>query len=182
MKFQLFIVLFLSSLLMTSQSNAQESSKHSAIALENNLPLYSKVYDDKRDPFKDAQAAITLAQKTDRNVLIEIGGNWCTWCHKMDAFLEKNPTIYQALHDNYVLLKISVSDSNENEAFMKSLPPVQGYPHMYVSTSTGQMLLSKDTAELLHDLEYSAEYWLTFLRKWQVKNNKENAHDTSAKG
>jgi thioredoxin-related protein len=182
MKFQLFIVLFLSSLLITSQSNAQESAHHASIARANDLPLYSKVYDDKRDPFKDAQAAITLAQKSNRNVLIEIGGNWCTWCHKMDAFLEKNPKIYQALHDNYVLLKISVSDSNENEAFMKSLPPVQGYPHMYVSTNTGQMLLSKDTAELLHDLEYSAEYWLTFLRKWQVKNNKENAHDTSAKG
>ncbi|WP_259365513.1 thioredoxin family protein [Colwellia sp. BRX10-3] len=182
MKFQLFIVLFLSSLLITGQSNAQESAHHSSIASANDLPLYSKVYDDKRDPFKDAQAAITLAQKSNRNVLIEIGGNWCTWCHKMDAFLEKNPKIYQALHDNYVLLKISVSDSNENEAFMKSLPPVQGYPHMYVSTNTGQMLLSKDTAELLHDLEYSAEYWLAFLRKWQEKNNKENAHDTSAKG
>lgn len=182
MKFQLFIVLFLSSLLITSQSNALESAHHSSIAIANDLPLYSKVYDDKRDPFKDAQAAITLAQKSNRNVLIEIGGNWCTWCHKMDAFLEKNPKIYQALHDNYVLLKISVSDSNENEAFMKSLPPVQGYPHMYVSTNTGQMLLSKDTAELLHDLEYSAEYWLTFLAKWQVKNNKENAHGSSAKG
>ena len=100
----------------------------------------------------------------------------------MDAFLEKNPNIYQALHNNYVLLKINVSDTNENEAFMKSLPPVQGYPHMYVSTNTGQMLLSKDTAELLDDLEYSAEYWLSFLDKWQVKNNKDNVHETNTNG
>jgi thioredoxin-related protein len=178
MKFHLFIALFLSSLLITSQARAQESIGEYGKA----LPLYSQVYSDKRDPFKDAQAAIKLAQATDRNVLIEIGGTWCTWCHKMDAFLEKNPKVYQQLHSKYVLLKISVSDSNDNEAFMKSLPPVQGYPHMYVSTSSGRMLLSKDTAELLNNLEYSAEYWSAFLDKWQVKNNKENDNVSSAKG
>jgi thioredoxin-related protein len=133
------------------------------------LPVYSTSYDDQRDPFKDAVAAIQLAKKTNRNVIIEIGGNWCTWCHKMDNFLEENPEIYQQLHDKYVLLKINVSDSNENTEFMKSLPPVLGYPHMYVSTSSGKMLLSKDTAELLDDDQYSKEHWLTFINKWQVK-------------
>lgn len=131
------------------------------------LPVYSTEYDDQRDPFKDAVAAISLAQETNRNVLIEIGGNWCTWCHKMDAFLEKNPEIYQALHNNFVVLKINVSDSNENEAFMKSLPPVLGYPHMYVSTGAGKMVLSKDTAELQEDGKYSATKWKEFIEKWQ---------------
>ena len=172
MKFQPLIILLLSSLFIISHTNAQAIAGTEV----KELPLYSKVYDDKRDPFKDAQAAIKLAHKTDRNVLIEIGGNWCSWCHKMDAFLISHPKIYQQLHNNYVLLKINVSDANSNEAFMKSLPPVQGYPHMYVSTNTGAMLLSKDTAELLHDLEYSVEYWSAFLDKWQVKNNKENDH------
>ena len=177
MKFQLFIILLIVSILSTNQVSAAEAAGEPV----KELPLYSKVYDDKRDPFKDAQAAITLAQASGRNVLIEIGGTWCTWCHKMDAFLADNPEIYQQLHDNYVLLKVSVSDSNENEAFMKSLPPVQGYPHMYVSTNTGQMLLSKDTAELLHDLEYSPEYWSAFLSKWQAENNKENSNVSNAK-
>ena len=138
----------------------------------NVLPFYSQVYDDQRDPFKDAVAAIKLASETNRNVLIEIGGNWCTWCHKMDAFLDKNPEVFQALHKQYVLLKISVSDTNENEAFMKSLPPVLGYPHMYVSTGTGKMVLSKDTAELQEDGRYSKQRWLTFLDAWQSSKTK----------
>ncbi len=136
------------------------------------LPEYSKIYDEKRDPFKDANAALALAKKTNRNVLIEIGGNWCTWCHKMDAFLLKNPTVFQALHSKYVLLKVSVSDSNENDTFMKALPPVFGYPHMYVSTASGEMLLSKDTAELQNSDGYSTDYWLAFLTKWEVNANK----------
>lgn len=132
------------------------------------LPKYSKVYDDKSDPFSDASAALALAKATNRQVLIEIGGNWCSWCHKMDAFLAKHNDVYQALHSRYVLLKISVSDSNENQAFMDALPPVLGYPHMYVSTADGKMILSKDTAELLSGSNYSREHWLSFLDKWSI--------------
>ena len=162
---QVFIILFvLNGLAIISTATAAE--------LE--LPIYSKIYDDKRDPFKDAVSAIKLAKETDRNVLLEIGGNWCTWCHKMDAFLAKNPDIYQKLHDEYVLLKINVSDANDNEAFMKSLPPTLGYPHMYVSTAKGKMILSKDTAELLSGDNYSREAWITFLEQWKLANNSLN--------
>ncbi|OUS28166.1 thioredoxin family protein [Thalassotalea sp. 42_200_T64] len=152
------------------------------MAANNDLPLYSKIYDEQRDPFKDAAAAITLAKQTNRNVLIEIGGNWCTWCHKIDDFLAKNPDIYQQLHNNFVLLKVSVSDSNENSEFMKSLPPVLGYPHMYVATGKGKMILSKDTAEFLHSSDlsgklagtYSRAAWLEFIDLWAARNNAQN--------
>jgi len=151
--------------------DAQAKSANGSSVYE--LPEYSKVYDDQRDPFKDAHAALTLARETDRNVLIEIGGNWCTWCHKMDAFLLQNPKVYNALHSKYVLLKVSVSDYNENADFMKSLPPVLGYPHMYVSTAAGKMLLSKDTAELQDNGGYSKDHWLLFLNKWQNQSTKQ---------
>jgi len=143
------------------------------------LPTYSKVYDDTRDPFQDATAALALAKETNRQVLIEIGGNWCSWCHKMDDFLAKNPDVYQALHSQYVLLKINVSDSNDNHDFMQSLPPVLGYPHMYVSTAQGKMILSKDTAELLIDNNYSKTQWLSFLSQWSVANNAADTKTTA---
>jgi thioredoxin-related protein len=162
------ISLLLLSLTLIISSITAVNAK-SAIKISS-LPTYSKVYDDQRDPFKDATAALALAQKTNRQVLIEIGGNWCSWCHKMDTFLIKNPDVFQALHSQYVLLKINVSDSNENNEFMKSLPPVLGYPHMYISTAQGKMLLSKDTGELLADNNYSKTHWLSFLTKWSVAN------------
>ena len=129
------------------------------------LPAYSQHYDDTRNPFDDAKAAIKLANETNRNVLIEIGGEWCGWCAKMDAFLIANPGVASLLHQNFVLIKVNVSDSNENAEFMKGLPPVLGYPHMYVASPNGKMLLSKDTAELLEGDEY--DNWLDFIDKWQ---------------
>jgi len=148
------------------------TSQVSASPLEHTLPQYSKAFDDTRDPFKDALHAINLAKETDRNILIKIGGEWCGWCHKMDKFLKDNPDIYQKLHSNFVLLKVNVSDSNENADFMKGLPPVEGYPHMYVTTATGKMLLSKDTAEFLDDESYSRTQWLTFIENWQPEGEK----------
>jgi thioredoxin-related protein len=158
------------SILLSLFSGKIAMANTTSTAIAANLPTYSKIYDDQRDPFKDAAAAIALAKETNRQVLIEIGGNWCSWCHKMDSFLAKNPDVYDALHSQYVLLKISVSDSNENDAFMKSLPPVLGYPHMYVSTAQGKMILSKDTAELLDGNNYSKSQWLNFLSDWSVNS------------
>lgn len=162
----LFSVIGFASLVQT-QSHAQQSQQ----TFSADLPAYSKIYSEQSDPFQDAAAAISSATTSNRNVLIEIGGNWCTWCQKIDAFLEKNPDIYQALHANFVLLKVSVSDANENTAFMKGLPPVLGYPHMYVSTAKGKVLLSKDTADFLRSGSYSREQWLNFIDEWQFANN-----------
>ena len=140
------------------------------VSAAKDLPTYSKIYDDTRDPAVDARAAIKLAGETNRHVLIEIGGNWCTWCHKMDAFFEENPDVYQALHETFVLLKVNVSDSNENEKFMSAMPPVLGYPHMYVSTGKGKLVLSKDTADFLNSGSYSREQFMAFFNEWRQKN------------
>ena len=154
MKFLVFV--FLSFLLFNPTVFANQA-----------LPAYSQHYDDTRNPFDDAKAAIKLAKASNRNVLIEIGGKWCGWCTKMDAFLTANPNVAEQLHKHFVVIKVNVSDSNENEAFMKGLPPVLGYPHMYVASANGKMLLSKDTAELLNNGEYSVDNWLAFIDKWR---------------
>lgn len=164
-----FVLSIFFSLALAGQVSASPSLEAS---LANPLPEYSKGFDEQRDPFKDAVHAINLAQETNRNILIKIGGKWCGWCHKMDKFLTDNPDIYQSLHNNFVLLKVNVSDTNENADFMKGLPPVEGYPHMYVTTGQGKMLLSKDTAEFLDDLEYSRNQWQTFIDNWQPNGEK----------
>lgn len=133
----------------------------------NSLPEYSINYDDKRNPFADAKEAIALANATNKHVMIKVGGTWCGWCNRMTAFIKENPNVAEALYKNFVVLKVNVSDSNENKKFMAGLPATQGYPHIFVSSAGGKMLLSKDTAELLADDDYSVEAWLAFIEKWQ---------------
>ena len=130
------------------------------------LPEYSLEYDPARDPFIDGVEAIQLAQDSHRKILIEVGGDWCKWCHILDDFLKQNPGTAQQLHAQFVLLKINVSDENNNQAFLDSFPKPLGYPHMYVSAADGNLLKSKDTAEFLVNGEYSTEAFAAFINKW----------------
>ena len=140
-----------------------------AYKADDTLPAYSTEYSPKRDAFKDGAAAIKLATETNRRILIELGGEWCVWCHKMDEFFDKNPDVKKRLHETFVMLKINVSDENENAEFLKSFPKNLGYPHMYVSDKDGSVLYSQDTAEFLDDGAYQRKPFLAFFDRWAIK-------------
>jgi len=133
------------------------------------LPIYSRVYDPARDPIKDGQAAIQLASEQNRKVLIEVGGNWCTWCHKLDKFIHSNPQLKKDFFNTFVLLKVNVSEENDNKAFLKVFPPVYGYPHMFVTDQKGKIIESKDTADFLENKRYSVKNIYQFINKWKTK-------------
>jgi len=139
-------------------------------SLLQSLPSYSTHYNVKQDAFKDGNAAVKLATSTNRRILIELGGDWCKWCHKMDVFFDNNPDIKQKLHETFVMLKINVSDENDNAEFLKPFPKPLGYPHMYVSEFNGSVLWSQDTAEFLKDGNYTRESFLAFFKRWDINN------------
>lgn len=132
---------------------------------------YSIGYDPKRDPFTDGRAAIALATKTNRRILIEIGGNWCKWCHVLDKFINTDAQIKAELEKTFVVLKVNVSDENSNEKFLAAFPKVSGYPHMFIAESNGSVVHSQDTGEFLVNLKYSKEKFLVFLKRWRLENN-----------
>jgi len=130
------------------------------------LPAYSLGYDSARDPFSDGQHALQLARETRRMVLIEVGGDWCSWCHVLDRFLNRHPAIRTKLHERFVVLKVNVDDSDDNTEFLSGFPPAMGYPHMYVTRNDGSIVDSQDTAEFLHNGKYSEQRFLSFLERW----------------
>jgi len=132
------------------------------------VPPYSQGYDPARDPFVDGRAALKLAQETNRRVLIEVGGNWCSWCLQLDKFLAKNHQLREQLHRHFVILKVNVSDTNDNAEFMAGLPKPPGYPHIYIAEADGRIIFSKDTAQLLEDKRYSAQRFQQFIDKWKL--------------
>jgi thiol:disulfide interchange protein len=134
------------------------------------LPAYSVGYDPARDPFSDGRDALRLARETGRRVLVEVGGDWCSWCHVLDRFLDQHPAVRTKLHEKFVVLKVNVDESNDNAEFLAGFPPTLGYPHMYVTASDGTILHSQDTAEFLHDGRYSARRFLDFVYRWEEQD------------
>ena len=136
------------------------------IAQTQPLPVYSQGYDPARDPFADGRNALQLARATQRLVLVEVGGDWCRWCHVLDRFLSEHAALRTRLHDTFVLLKVSVDERNDNAEFLSVFPRALGYPHMYITGADGSILHSQDTAEFLQDGRYSERRFQRFLDRW----------------
>lgn len=138
-------------------------------ASSSELPAYSTQFDPIRDAFQDGRDAIKLASSTNRRILIELGGDWCKWCHFMDRFLKDNPDVKKELHETFVLLKVNVSEENYNRDFLRVFPRPLGYPHMYVTQSNGKLLHSKDTGQFVVNGKYSAIKFKEFFMRWTTK-------------
>ena len=117
------------------------------------LPLLAQTpvsnpYDPLRDPAKDLSKAMAEAHATGRNILLDVGGNWCGWCHHLDKFFVDHPELRELRDKNYVLVYVNFSRENENRPFLKQFPAIKGFPHLFVLNADGKLIRSEDTGPL----------------------------------
>ena len=123
-------------------------------------------FDPGRDANQDLAMTIKEAERTDKRIILDVGGEWCIWCHRIDEFIESDKEIKSFLDKNYIVLKVNYSKENKNEDFLSRYPKVEGYPHFFVLNKNGSLIHSQNTGELELDKSYSKEKMMTFLKKW----------------
>jgi thiol:disulfide interchange protein len=123
-------------------------------------------YDPKRDAAQDIQAAIKEAQRAHKRILLEVGGEWCSWCHTLDRFFDAHPELIQLRDKNFVTVKINFSEENTNKDVLSRYEAIPGYPHIFVLDSDGKLLWSQNTSILERDKSYDLERLTVFLTNW----------------
>lgn len=119
------------------------------------------------NPNDDLNAAIARAQKENKRIVLDVGGEWCGWCHEMDNFLIRNAALGKLRDENFVWVKINFSEENKNETFLANYPKATGYPHLFVLDKDGKLLLSKDTSELEDGKKsYNLQKFTDFLNEY----------------
>lgn len=126
-----------------------------------------KLFDPSRNPFDDLKSTVELAKNMNKRIILDIGGDWCVWCHRIDAFMNKTEEIKSLLDENFIVLKINVSKENKNEKFLAQYPAIEGYPHFFVLETDGSLLHSQNTGDLEKDKDYDSEKFISFLNKWK---------------
>lgn len=126
-------------------------------------------YDPARSAEQDLRNAVTEAQRTGKRILLEVGGEWCSWCHIMDKFFDQNPNLTKFRDTNYVTVKINFSKENENGKFLGQYPKIPGYPHLFVLESNGKLLHSQFTGDLEQGQSYNLQKFTKFLEAWVTK-------------
>lgn len=128
------------------------------------------IFDPTRDPAKDLAAAETQAKAEHKNILLDVGGNWCPWCHLLDKTLHENADLKSALETRFVVVHVNWSRENENAAFLSKFPKVDGYPFLFVLSPEGKLLHAQPTDPLETDHKlgggYNLEAVREFLKKW----------------
>ncbi|HEY6953281.1 MAG TPA: thioredoxin family protein [Bacteroidota bacterium] len=123
-------------------------------------------FDPSRDASQDIANAILLAQKEGKRILLDVGGEWCSWCHKLDKFFLDNKDVADFLSQHFVVVKVNYSKENKNEKVLSVYPPINGYPHLFVLENDGKLLHSQDTGELESGNHHDHDKVFNFLKKW----------------
>lgn len=149
-KILFILILLTASFLMYSQTEVNE-----------------KLFDPNRNPFDDLKSTIEIARDSNKRIILDVGGNWCIWCHRIDAFMNRTEDVKSLLDKYYIVLKINFSKENKNEKFLSQYPAIEGYPHFFVLEKDGSLLHSQNTGELEKEKDYDAEKFVDFLNKWK---------------
>jgi len=123
-------------------------------------------YDTTADPFVQLEKAKTESVTSGRRILLDVGGEWCSWCHRLDDFFRKNADVTDVVKKNFVVLKVNFSLANKNEKFLSQFPEISGYPHIFVLDATGKLLHSQDTGLLEEGKGYSKDKMIAFIKQW----------------
>jgi len=162
------LTLLLTSLLLASYALAQQpQTSRSETGSSGYVPVTR--YDPKRNAAQDLTEAISEASRTGKNVMVEVGGDWCSWCHTLDNFFAAHQDLIELRDKNFVTLKINFSQENENEKVLSQYPQINGYPHIFFLNPKGKLLQSQDTSVMENGSSYNLERVRDVLTKWAPK-------------
>ena len=138
------------------------------VSLKTNGGDTSKLYDPHANVAKDIEEALNKAKSEKKHVLLQIGGNWCIWCYRLNSFIQTDTLLKRLVVDNYVLYHFNYSPENKNLAYLKKLgyPQRFGFPVLVVLNADGKQLHTQDSGLLEKGNGYDYEKVKSFLRNW----------------
>ena len=149
------------------------------LALTTALPLTSysqekvQIYDPTANAEMQVNAALAKASKEGKHVMLQIGGNWCIWCVRLNAFEHADPKIDSLIKADYVLVHVNYSPENKNMELLKKLefPQRFGFPVLVILDAKGRRLHTQDSGMLeaaknTMMIYYDQQKVYGFLSKW----------------
>lgn len=125
------------------------------------------LYDPEADPFEDLDSALISARENNKNVIVQIGGNWCRWTRALDALYESDKKINVLIRDNYEFVRVNYSDENRNEEFISTLGETNGIPFIFILNSAGKLLHARETESLELGNGHDPEKVFQFFEQWK---------------
>ena len=134
------------------------------------LPVLAQpLYPEPSRAETDITTAETEAATSQRRVLVDFGGDWCTDCKVFDTYMKRPENA--ALLQRYVVVHVNVGAKGITENFSIArrygIPLEKGVPALAVLDAQGHVIHSQKTGEFEDMRHMSPEAVHDFLEKWK---------------
>jgi thioredoxin-related protein len=128
----------------------------------------AKLYNPDANVMADIKAAVAKAKKEGKFVLLQGGGNWCSWCIRFNKFVHEDVQLDSAVNAAFVVYHLNYSKENKNEAIFKKYGYAQrfGFPVFIVLDANGKRIHTQNSAYLEEGKGYSKKKVLEFFEQW----------------
>jgi thioredoxin-related protein len=123
-------------------------------------------FDETRDAAADIKAAIAEARRTQKRILLYVGGDWCPYCGQMHELFELNPDLQRLRDSHFIVVPIAYGYAKSGDHALAAYSKVLGIPHFFVLDSDGKELQSQHLIELRSDGVYDPAKMKDFLVRW----------------
>jgi thioredoxin-related protein len=128
-----------------------------------------KLYNPSADADKDIAAAIVKAKAENKMVLLQGGGNWCSWCIEFARFCKADKKIDSVINASFVWYHLNYSKENENKKLFAKYgyPQRFGFPVFIILDGNGNRIHTQNSSYLEDGKKsYSKDKILEFLEAW----------------
>lgn len=124
-----------------------------------------KLYDEKADWKQQVETALQSAQRQNKHLLVQFGGNWCKWCLRFNEFVNSDAEIKQLVDSNFVVLHLDYKKDEQLLSFTDFADRF-GFPVLIIYDKQGRRLHTQSTDLLEKGESYDKEKVLRVFKNW----------------
>jgi len=143
----------------------------SVVSISQDMKKFSLYKPDEKAE-TEINTAVSEAKKSGKQVLIQIGGNWCIWCARFHEFVTKDAQLDSLMNANYVVYHLNYSKENYNVKLLTkyNFPQRFGFPVFLILDSEGKLLHTQNSWYLEDGkTSYEREKIKSFFTEWSRK-------------
>jgi hypothetical protein len=127
-----------------------------------------KIYDPKANAPADIAAAIKKAKFENKHVILQAGGNWCSWCIEFNRFVHADLQIDSLLNKCFLIYDLNYSEENLNKQVFADLayPQRFGFPVFIILNQEGIRIHTQNSEYLEQGRSYNKQKVMDFLLQW----------------
>jgi len=129
---------------------------------------YLHLYNPEADKDSAIQTATEKAGREGKNVLLQIGGNWCIWCKYFHNMLEQNDSLKRLMNQNYEVVYVAYEKADKANPIWAKLgfPQRFGFPVFVILNAKGERIHIQNSVYLEEGKGYDEERVKEFLQQW----------------